>query len=132
MVLALLLGTINLSSNFIQIPTFFVFITPVYFHFYMVGWITQLIFGVAWWMFPVITMENTKGNEKLAWLLYFLLNTGLIIRSIAEPFNTLEPEQIWAKLLVISAIIQFIAGILYAFILWARVKPKKVKIQAVK
>jgi hypothetical protein len=25
---------------------------PVYFHLLMVGWVTQLIFGVVFWMFP--------------------------------------------------------------------------------
>lgn len=127
MVLALILGAINLSSNFIEIPSFFLVITPVYFHFYMVGWITQLIFGVAWWMFPIISIDrkNPKGNDNAAWLLYILINTGLIIRSIAEPYHVLSTNSIWAVLLVISAIIQLLGGILFAVILWVRVKPKK-------
>ncbi|MFN8577079.1 MAG: hypothetical protein U0354_09510 [Candidatus Sericytochromatia bacterium] len=127
MVLSLLLGMINLSANFIDLPLFFTVTTPIYFHFYMIGWITQLIFGVAWWMFPVITIENPKGSDNQAWLLYILINTGLILRSIAEPFNALESDKIWAVLLVLSAIIQFFSGVLYSFILWKRVKPKKVK-----
>lgn len=129
MVLSLILGVINLSSNFIDIPSFFIVITPVYFHFYMVGWITQLIFGVAWWMFPIISIDrkNPKGNDNMAWLLYILINIGLIIRSIAEPYRVLSTDTIWSVLLVISAIIQLLGGILFATILWARVKPKKNK-----
>jgi hypothetical protein len=93
----------------------------------MVGWITQIIFGVAWWIFP--RFENaSKGNENLAWLLYLLLNSGLIIRTVAEPQNTLYPEGLWAKLLILSAFLQFNAGLIYVFILWPRVRGKKAKV----
>lgn len=53
----------------------------------MVGWVTQMIIGVAFWMFPKYTRERPRGSEALAWITYVLLNVGLLLRAIAEPAN---------------------------------------------
>jgi hypothetical protein len=34
---------------------------PVYLHLFMIGWVTQMIFGVAYWMFPRVSKENPRG-----------------------------------------------------------------------
>jgi heme/copper-type cytochrome/quinol oxidase subunit 1 len=36
--------------------------TPAYFHLFLVGWVTQMIFGVIYWMFPIITRTRPRGN----------------------------------------------------------------------
>lgn len=38
-------------------------LTPVYFHLLMVGWVTQMIFGVAYWMFPRRKTPALVGPE---------------------------------------------------------------------
>jgi len=99
-------------------------LTPVYFHLLMVGWITQFILGVAIWMLPKFTMQQPRGVEALSWATYFLLNVGLLVRAVAEPNNALAPGSFWGWLLVLSAFLQWLAGLLFVINAWARVKGK--------
>ncbi len=97
---------------------------PVYFHTFLVGWITQLIFGVVFWMFPKYTMEKPSGSETLGWFTFWLLNAGLILRVVTEPLNTLNPGSGWGWLLAASAILQWLAGLGFVLNTWIRVKEK--------
>ena len=99
-------------------------LTPVYYHLLMVGWITQLILGVAIWMFPKFSLAQPRGNEEFAWGAYFLLNLGLLIRVISEPMNALYPTATWGVFLVVSAVLQWLAGMLIVANIWQRVKLK--------
>ena len=40
---------------------------PVYIHLLVFGWLTQLIFGVVFWMFPKFSVEKPRGSETLGW-----------------------------------------------------------------
>jgi len=97
---------------------------PVSLHLLVVGWITQLIFGVAYWMFPVYSKEQPRGNERLAWATFVLLNAGLVLRTIGEPMQTLKGEAIWGWMLAASAVLQWLAGLGYAVNIWGRVKER--------
>lgn len=92
---------------------------PVYIHLLVFGWLTQLIFGVVYWMFPKYSTEKPRGHESLGWVTYALLNLGLILRAIAEPFQT-SP----GILLVLSAILQWLSGVAFIANTWRRVKEK--------
>ncbi len=61
-------------------------LTPLFYHMLMVGWATQLIGGVALWLFPPLNREQPRGNEALSWIAYGALNAGLICRVIGEPW----------------------------------------------
>ncbi len=97
---------------------------PVYIHLFVLGWLTQLVFGVVFWMFPKQSVEKPRGNEVLGWWTYALLNLGLLLRVFAEPANSLHPSSFSGWSLVISAIIQFLAGLLFVTNSWDRVKEK--------
>ena len=47
---------------------------PTYLHVLVVGWLTQLIFGVAYWLFPRYSAEQPRGSERLGWATFVLLN----------------------------------------------------------
>ncbi len=100
------------------------FAQPVFYHALMVGWITQIIFGVSFWMFPRHTREQPRGSEGLGWVTFFLLNVGLLMRIIAEPSSLAAPSAIWNVALGISAVLQWFAAIFYVFNIWKRVKGK--------
>ena len=40
---------------------------PTYLHLLTVGWLSNLIFGVAHWMFPRASVEQPRGDVCLAW-----------------------------------------------------------------
>lgn len=94
----------------------------VYYHLLAVGWITQLIFGVAQWMFPRTSHEHRQGSHVLAWMTYALLNVGLLLRAIAEPRVLSGPGGEWGPVLGISALIQWTAGMLFIVDIWPRVR----------
>jgi len=100
------------------------FVEPVFYHALMVGWITQIIFGVSIWMFPRHTRERPRGSERLGWATFYLLNIGLLMRIIAEPASVAAPSAIWNVALIFSAVLQWLAAIFYVFNIWKRVKGK--------
>jgi hypothetical protein len=97
---------------------------PVYIHLLVFGWLTQLVFGVVFWMFPKYTNAQPRRNEQLGWWMYIFLNTGLVLRMIAEPANTIQPNIFMGWMLVISAILQFLAGLAFVINTWGRVKER--------
>ncbi|RJP51604.1 MAG: hypothetical protein C4557_07680 [Anaerolineaceae bacterium] len=97
---------------------------PIYIHLLVFGWLTQLIFGVVFWMFPKYSVEQPRGSETLGWWTYVLLNIGLLLRAIAEPIQSTESNPFSGWMLVFSAILQFVAGLLFVVNTWARVKER--------
>ncbi len=95
---------------------------PVYIHLFVLGWLTQLIFGIVFWMFPKFSSEQPRRSETLGWWTYALLNTGLVLRAIGEPLQTAQPTPYAGWALVLSALLQFLAGLLFVVNSWGRVK----------
>lgn len=82
-------------------------IFPSYLHMLTFGWLTQLIFGVAFWMLPKFNSANSRGYEWLGWATFILLNTGLILRIIFEPLTSISPTPLGNWALVAAAILQY-------------------------
>jgi hypothetical protein len=97
-------------------------LAPSTIHLFVVGWVTLLIFGVVFWMFPKYTQSRPRRSERVGWALYVLLNAGLISRLIGE--TILPPGNTAGGLLVFSALLQFSAGALFVINTWGRVKEK--------
>ncbi len=99
---------------------------PTYFHLLAEGWITMLIIGVAFWLFPKLTLEQPRGSLGLGWASYVLLNLGLVLRVISEPVNTIvgNPASVWAIVLTLAAILQWLGGMAFVINSWRRVKEK--------
>jgi hypothetical protein len=97
---------------------------PVYVHLLVVGWITQMIFGVAYWMFPRYTREIPRGSDRLAIASYVCLNAGLLLRVVAEPVYTLHSTQGFGRALAASAVLQWLGGMAFVVNSWARVKER--------
>ena len=123
-VLGLLVGVLLVAGAVIRVPPQVATLFPVYLHVLVVGWITQLIAGVAYWMFPKYSKEAPRGNERLSWGVFILLNMGLVLRIIAEPLASGQPGGLLGWLLVVSALCQFLAGWGFVFNIWTRVKER--------
>jgi hypothetical protein len=91
---------------------------PATFHLLVVGWLTQLIFGVAHWMFPRASREQPRGTEGLGWAAFALLNAGLLIRLVAEPAGL---TGFWLPL---AGLLQLSAAICWVLLIWPRVKER--------
>lgn len=99
---------------------------PVYWHLFMVGWVTQLIAGIAYWMFPKFSREQPRGSDSLAWATFALLNAGLLLRALAEPaLATVSAETGALRALVAaSAFLLWAGGMAFVANTWTRVKEK--------
>lgn len=97
---------------------------PVYIHLFVFGWLTQLIFGVVYWMFPKYSTQLPRGHDALAWIAYGALNVGLILRAIAEPMQAFQANDVFGTSLVVSAVLQWLAGMAFIANTWGRVKEK--------
>jgi len=120
---AVLIFAALLWSQVLMLPPYVAALRPVAYHLLMVGWASQLIFGVVFWMFPRLSKERPRGSERAAWYVYGALNTGLLLRLLAEPLQMLSPAPIWGWLLVASGLLQVSAGWVFVWNSWSRVKP---------
>jgi hypothetical protein len=95
---------------------------PTYLHLLVVGWLSQLIFGVAYWMFPRYSAERPRGSETLGWATFGLLNAGLLLRAVAEPLRAISGRG--QAVLVVAAVLQAAAALAFAANTWPRVRER--------
>lgn len=124
LLLATFLGVINAARLPLGLPERITAFNPVYFHLFMVGWVTQLIFGVVFWMFPKYTREKPRGSERLGWTAFWLLNIGLLLRLVGEPAQVILSGAAWGWLVMASAVLQWVAGLIFVMNTWPRVKER--------
>lgn len=123
---AMVMGLLLVLPSSFPLPAPVRTMTPTYFHMLMVGWVTQLIFGVAFWMFPTVGHGAQKrGDERPVYASFWLLNVGLALRVLAEPLNSTSPGGVWGWLLVVSALLQWLAALAYVVHIWPRVRDTK-------
>ncbi|HQV70817.1 MAG TPA: hypothetical protein PLJ62_03520 [Thermoflexales bacterium] len=99
-------------------------LSPTYLHLIVVGWITQFIFAIAYWMFPVFSKTNPRGSPALAKAVFITLNAGLILRAVCEPWRTASPNALNGAALIVSSILQATSGVLFVWLMWPRVRER--------
>lgn len=123
-VAALAVAVLLAAGNLWDLPLLFATLGPPYLHLLLLGWISQLIMGIAFWMFPKFSREAPRRSERLALAVYLLLNGGLLLRAVGEPANTLRTEQVWDIVLLASASLQWLAGLFFVANTWGRIKER--------
>jgi len=121
----LLLALIALN-DWLRISRWLGVATITQLHLLMVGWITQLAIGVAYWMFPRLLKKNNPnphGSDALAWAVYICLNAGLVLRLAAEPFFRMTGQSWLAALVALSGVLQAAAAVGFGLLIWARIRP---------
>jgi hypothetical protein len=91
-------------------------------HFVTVGWLTQLIFAVMYWMFPIVSRENPRGDPWIAWFGCIALNLGLIFRAIFEFGLTRGMPQDAGWGLVGAGLLQWAGATAWIIASWGRVR----------
>ncbi len=94
---------------------------PVYVHLLVMGWATQMIFGVGLWMFPRKKPLDLKSVDWLGWGCFALTNLGLALRALAEPALAMGR---WAHAgtgVTIAAALQLAATLAFVIQAWPRV-----------
>ncbi len=121
LVVALLAGVLVAAGGAVRLPYPFGSLNMLHIYMLMIGWLTQLIFGVANWMFPVFSREQPRGNITLGWAAYALLNAGLLLLILSELSAVLgRPMPAW--LAATAALSLFLAALCFVLNTWRRVK----------
>jgi hypothetical protein len=118
------IGALTLVNQSLALDPRLGTLTPIFYHLLMVGWTTQLICGVALWMFPPLSREHPRGNQRLGWATYVLLNAGLLVRAVAEPLHTVRASAPTGWALVLSGMVQAAGVWVFVLAIWPRVKGK--------
>ncbi|NIR45319.1 MAG: hypothetical protein GWN99_12950 [Gemmatimonadetes bacterium] len=121
---ALLLSVVGAAGSALSLPTVTAYLGPTSVHLFTVGWITQMIFGVAYWMFPRHSRERPRGSAVAIAATYILLNAGILLRTPAEPFHARAPGSFTGSLLIAAGALQLAAGLTFVGAIWGRVKAK--------
>lgn len=126
LVLGMGLWAASAAPRLLPLPGLASALRPSALHAVTVGWLTQLVMGVAVWLFPRPRSGSGAGppdtRPAAAWTAWGLLNAGLAARVATEPFAALGMPGPWRTPLVASGILQWIAVMLFAGLLWPRVR----------
>lgn len=121
LVLSLIAGVVLAARMIWSLPLPAAGLDAVYLHLFMVGWVTQLIFGVAYWMFPTYSREAPRRSPLLGSVVYGLLNAGLVLRAVGEVGRTTRGD-VWSWLLLLSAVLLWLAAVGFVINTWGRIR----------
>lgn len=125
LVLALGLASAEAAALAGWVPPAWAAVRPAWIHLFVVGFVSQLIFGVAHWLFPPRPGPRPRGREGQAALAAGLLNAGLALRVVAEPLARLRGDGPWPGLLALGAGVQWLAVLLFALHLAPRLRGRR-------
>lgn len=90
---------------------------PMHIEFVLVGWTIQLAIGVGFWILPRSRHGAARGDERLVWLAYILLNIGVL--SVGVGAWLAAPSVIQ----LVGRTAELLAALVFALHAWPRVKP---------
>lgn len=118
-VLGGLLGGLFLVFKGLHVPVSWYALAPAHGHIMFVGFVTHLIMGVAYWMFP--RPRVSRYSVRLTWVNLGLLDAGLALRVVFEPWQTLGGGPATGWLVALSGLLQFLAVAVFAYNIWDRI-----------
>lgn len=92
-------------------------------HVILIGFIITLIMGIAYWMFPRPAREDYRYSPNMAEVNYWLVTGGTVVRLFGELWQYASGGangMLWAA---IGAGAQTLAGAVFAWNIWSRVRP---------
>jgi hypothetical protein len=79
------LGALLLASKGIALPPSVWVLRSVHIEMLLVGWVIQLVLGVAIWIFPRFVLHRRPRQSAItAWLAFALLNLGVVLVCAGE------------------------------------------------
>ena len=124
-VIAFLLGALMMLDRWLSFSLWLKVVYLSQLHLLVVGWITQLAIGVAYWMFPRFLKgqkPHPRGPDTLAWGVLVCLNFGLLLRFLFEPFYLMGPKPWMAAIVALAGVLQAMAALGFAWLIWGRVR----------
>jgi hypothetical protein len=133
--LGAVLGALMLVNRWLPLESKIIVLKSSHVQFLVVGWLTQLILGVAWWLFPPLAIslhpgaprparrgQRQRGSAPLFWATFVCLNAGVLLWSIFEPLYSLTQIGTYGFLAGISGVFLAVAAIAFVLNMWGRVR----------
>jgi hypothetical protein len=133
--LGAILGAILLTNRWLPLDPRLSVIKSSHVQMLIVGWLTQLIMGVAWWLFPPMVAglrsdaplpirrgQQQRGSEWLFWVTFACLNAGLLLAVVFEPLYNLTRNESFGFLAGISGLLLAVAAVTFVANMWQRVR----------
>ena len=140
LILGAILGALMYTNRSIPLGPWVNYLRASHIQVLVAGWLTQLILGVAWWLFPPLEIglrsdaplpvrrgQTQRGSEPLFWATFAFLNAGILLRALGEPFYTWTKHDLFGFLTGISGVFLFLAAIAFVANMWSRVRDLKKK-----
>jgi heme/copper-type cytochrome/quinol oxidase subunit 1 len=99
------------------------YVVSAHTHAILVGFVMMMILGVALWLFPRPSREDTRYSPRAAELAYWLVGGGTAIRIVGALSRT-EISAPWLRLATVGAGVVQVAGLLvFFYTMWSRIRP---------
>jgi hypothetical protein len=106
------LGGLLLAGKGVALPPGLWALRGVHIEMLLVGWMVQLVLGIAIWIFPRFVMhQRPRRSAVTAWLAFALLNLGVVLVSAG------------AATAAAGRVTELAAAASFAIHLWGRVSP---------
>jgi hypothetical protein len=129
------LGALLLVNRWIPMGSRIAALRISHVEFLVVGWLTQLIMGVAWWLFPPLVAglrpgepkpirrgQAQRGSEPVFWMTFVSLNLGILLRALFGPLYSWTKVDPFNALVGISGWFLLAAAIGFVLNMWGRVR----------
>ena len=133
--LGAVLGAILLINRWVPLGSAVSALRATHVQFLVLGWLTQLIAGVAWWLLPPLPIglqkgtpipvrrgQAKRGSEPLLWAALACLNAGILLRALFEPLHSWTSIRAFSILASVSGLFLLAAAVLFVINLWSRVR----------
>ena len=120
--------TASFGLSFFLYPSLIPFFKTSHIHAGLLGFFLSTVMGVAYWMMP---RPKQLQQDRLEAITFYLLNTGLILRLITEPWWLYTRSTNLKNFVILSAVLLLSSVVVFAFAMNARVLTAK-KILAIR
>lgn len=130
-----IIGALLLINRWIPLGSPLLALRASHIEFLIAGWLTQLILGVAWWLFPPLALrprpgaprtirrgQAQRGSEPLFWATFACLNAGILLQAIFAPLYTWTNISVFNLLAGISGLFLLAAALTFVANMWGRVR----------
>lgn len=117
LVIGAALGALYLGWKGFGVPAFAPSLLPLHVECVLVGWVIQLVLGVAYWILPRRADERTGPGDGAIWLAYVLVNGGVVAVGVAPLLGA--PSSV----ALAGRVAELAAAAAFATHAWPRVRP---------
>ena len=112
---------------FLFAPSLAAYFRVTHIHLGVIGFFLSMVMGVAYWMMPRPGQLKQEGMEALT---FYLLNAGLVLRVVAEPWWRYSRDPLPHWLSIGSGLLLLAAIVSFAVAMQARVKTREMILES--